>query len=152
MLSSILLAGVLSACDIFVTVTDPDPIYKHTNNDATMFRVTPGTYPAHVDLAAIILNQFGANYRIADWNDVFRFREDLENWINAVGLHDEERYFVTWAGDFPEGDSKYYFLVNDKDSTWSRKDHSLYPPLGLYVSSSSQHAHILAVHKSFPEP
>ena len=50
------------------------------------FKITSGKYNEKDDLDQIIRKEFGDNYRLADWNDIMQFSENIEEWVDNIGL------------------------------------------------------------------
>jgi len=61
---------------------------------AADFRITSGTYNEKENLDTIIRNEFGDEYRLADWNDILPFSENIEAWADRVGLSENEENSV----------------------------------------------------------
>jgi hypothetical protein len=57
---------------------------------AADFRITSGTYNEKENLDTMIRKEFGDQYRLADWNDVLQFSENIEEWADRVGLAESE--------------------------------------------------------------
>lgn len=53
---------------------------------ASDFKITSGRYSEKEDLDQMIRNEFGNQYRLADWNDILTFRENIEEWADSIGL------------------------------------------------------------------
>lgn len=54
------------------------------------FRITSGKYNEKEDLDQMIMKEFGNQYRLADWNDIQPFSENIEEWADSVGLAEGE--------------------------------------------------------------
>jgi len=89
------------------------------------FRFTGKKYSETDNLEQAVMDEFGNNYRIADFNDLITYAQnnDIEAWADKIGLKDEiKSLMVTYNGaHFWEG-SRHYFL--------SRHDHN---PPGSYL-------------------
>ena len=53
---------------------------------ASDFKITSGRYTEKEDLDQMIRKEFGEDYRLADWNDILTFRENIEEWADSIGL------------------------------------------------------------------
>jgi len=53
---------------------------------ASDFKITSGRYTEKEDLDQMIRKEFGDQYRLADWNDILTFRENIEEWADSIGL------------------------------------------------------------------
>ena len=80
------------------------------------FRVTSGKYNEKKDLDQMIQIEFGDQYRLADWNDIMTFRDNIEEWADSLGL--------------TEGEENSWLISNDGYRIWlgrqyyiSRFDH-----------------------------
>ncbi|MBW2620767.1 MAG: M23 family metallopeptidase, partial [Deltaproteobacteria bacterium] len=57
---------------------------------ASDFKITSGKYNEREDLDQIIRNEYGDNYRLADWNDILTFSKNIEEWADSLGLVEGE--------------------------------------------------------------
>ena len=87
------------------------------------FRVTTGRYWETEDLDQCIINEFGLGYKIADWNDVLFYKDNIEEWANDLGM---DSYIVRRNGeDFYSGSNRHYFMErfdHNKPSGWWAHD------------------------------
>lgn len=90
------------------------------------FRLTSRTYSEREDLFRAVEREFGRDWTIADWEDL-KDIPNIEAWIQAMGLRNEQSFYVTRNGKlFYSGNRQYnvqYFasgripsnyLVHDK--------------------------------------
>ncbi len=76
------------------------------------FKVTSGTYSETADLDQAVKNEFGNDYRVADWNDILAYSGDIESWANGIGMKHGDYCFVTWKGQgFWNGGNRHYFIT-----------------------------------------
>jgi hypothetical protein len=54
------------------------------------FKITSGKYNEKEDLDQMIIKEFGNQYRLADWNEILPFSENIEEWADSVGLVEGE--------------------------------------------------------------
>jgi len=54
--------------------------------DPSDFQITSGKYNEKEDLDQAIVKEFGDHYRLADWNDILAFSDNIEEWADSVGL------------------------------------------------------------------
>lgn len=50
------------------------------------FKITSEKYNEKENLDQIIVKEFGDQYRLADWNDILAFSNNIEEWADSVGL------------------------------------------------------------------
>jgi len=53
---------------------------------ASDFKITSGRYNEKQDLDRMIGKEFGEDYRLADWNDILTFSENIGQWADSIGL------------------------------------------------------------------
>jgi len=96
---SVIGSGLLG-CDILVKIFKPvtKVIVTTPNVDAGLFAVTPGKYEKNSDWDAIVHSEFGTDYRVADWNDLLRFSDNIDNWILKSGVKENQGYWITREG------------------------------------------------------
>ncbi len=68
------------------------------------FKVTSGQYNEKQDLDQMIQIEFGDQYRLADWNDILTFSENIEEWADSLGL--------------AEGEENSWLISNDGYRIW----------------------------------
>jgi hypothetical protein len=56
------------------------------STDPADFRISNGLYNEREDLDRAVRDEFGDDYRLADWQDILPFKKDIEPWADAVGL------------------------------------------------------------------
>lgn len=54
------------------------------------FKITSGRYSEKDNLDQVINEEFGEDYRLADWKDILEFSSGIEEWANALGLNEGE--------------------------------------------------------------
>ncbi len=125
---------LITACDNSKSPTESngDP----SNNINFPFKITTQTYNETDNLDQAVQNEFGSNYKIADWNDVVNYCQShsasqfigkLSTWQVGYSL------FVTRDGaHFWGGTNRHYFIT--------RHDHNL---PGNYLSHSNIENHYI---------
>ena len=74
--------------------------------------LTTNTYSETDDLEQAVLNEFGPNWRIADWNDLLTISNDIDNWANAIGMEViEDNYIVTRNGNHFWSGNRHFFIT-----------------------------------------
>ncbi|MDB4584729.1 M23 family metallopeptidase [Draconibacterium sp.] len=63
------------------------------------FKITSGKYNEREDLDQIIRNEYGDNYRLADWNDILTFSKNIEEWADSLGLVEGEENSLLISND-----------------------------------------------------
>jgi hypothetical protein len=66
---------------------------------ASDFKITSGKYNEREDLDQIIRNEYGDNYRLADWNDILTFSKNIEEWADSLGLVEGEENSLLISND-----------------------------------------------------
>ena len=79
---------------------------------ASDFRITSGRYNEKDNLDQMIIEEFDNHYRLADWNDILTFSENIEEWADSIGL--------------AEGGGKNALMIsNDGYRIWHRRQYSI---------------------------
>lgn len=68
---------------------------------AVDFRITEGMYNEKDNLDLAIQEEFGSQYRLADWNEVVKFYDTIEEWADSIGMKkggDDEALLVSYDG------------------------------------------------------
>lgn len=92
----------------------------------SLFRVTAGKYSETADLGDVIKNEFGDNYRLADWNDILAYSDDIQSWAKSVGMEHGDSYLVSRNGErFWSGKRHYFITRHDHNcpGNWLVHDH-----------------------------
>ncbi|RJS74176.1 hypothetical protein CW714_02060 [Methanophagales archaeon] len=100
------------------TPTPPSP--------ESLFRVTAGKYSETADLGDVIKNEFGDNYRLADWNDILAYSDDIQSWAKSVGMEHGDSYLVSRNAErFWSGKRHYFITRHDHNcpGNWLVHDH-----------------------------
>ncbi|MBN2411364.1 M23 family metallopeptidase [candidate division KSB1 bacterium] len=63
------------------------------------FKITSEKYNEKQDLDQMIKNEFGDNYRLADWNDILTFSTNIEEWADSLGLGEGEENSLLISND-----------------------------------------------------
>ena len=63
------------------------------------FKITSGKYNEKEDLDQMIGKEFGNNYRLADWNDILTFSNNIEEWADSHGLVEGEENSLLVSND-----------------------------------------------------
>jgi len=71
---------------------------------ASDFKITSERYNEKKNLDQIIRKEFGEEYRLADWNDILTFSENIEEWADSLGL--------------AEGEENSFLISNDGYRIW----------------------------------
>jgi len=56
------------------------------NLNVSDFKITSGKYSEKENLDQMIRKEFGEEYRLADWNDILTFSNNIEEWADSVGF------------------------------------------------------------------
>ena len=106
------------------------------------FRVTSGKHNETEDLKQVVRNEFGSNYRVADWNDVVAYcqRNSAMDFVRMIdmGLEEQNSVLVTKSGKSfwtQPGLGKRYFYI-------TRFDHHL-PTKYTYLSHANINNHAI---------
>lgn len=83
------------------------------------FKVTSGNYSEREDLNQVVRNEFGSNYRVADWNEVVAYcqQHSAESFVNSIhmGLTEKNSVIVTYGGKSswtqPGLGKRYYYIT-----------------------------------------
>lgn len=146
MLSMVIL---LTGCDLLDLFNNDIEADVPVNIDE--FRVTIDTYTPNDNLHSVVENEFGPAYRLADWNDVLRFRDVIVDWISALNLRQGERYYVSWNGKlalegFPP--AQYYFTRGlDPSNPDQEILDSIQGQFLILYASTHREARVLAVRR-----
>lgn len=93
------------------------------------FKITLYKYSETENLEQAVLNEFGNNYRIADWNDIKNLEGNvnLENWADNLGISgDTKSLMVVRNGEHFYSGNRHYFIA--------RHDHTV--PSGFLVHAN----------------
>ena len=63
------------------------------------FRISSAKYSEKEDLDEMIKNEFGDQYRLADWNEILTFRMNIEEWADSLGLKAGEENSLQISND-----------------------------------------------------
>jgi len=63
------------------------------------FKITSGKYNEKEDLDQVIRNEFGDQYRLADWNDILTLSNNIEEWADSIGLAEGEENSLLISND-----------------------------------------------------
>gem|GEM_PF-3760396 len=78
----------------------------------SQFKVTAGAYSENADLDQAVKNEFGNGYRVADWNEIKLYSNEIQSWADSIGMNHNDYYFVTWNGQgFWNGGNRHYFIT-----------------------------------------
>ncbi|MBI5058237.1 carboxypeptidase regulatory-like domain-containing protein [candidate division KSB1 bacterium] len=87
-----------------------------TTSIVSPFRVTSGTHTETENLEQAVSNEFGSNYRIADWNDIVAYcaSHSVDDFISSISwqLGEENSLIVTRDGQhFYGGGNRHYYAT-----------------------------------------
>ena len=128
------------------TPTPPSP--------ESLFRVTAGKYSETADLGDVIKNEFGDNYRLADWNDILVYSDDIQSWAKSIGMKQGDSYLVSRNGErFWSGKRHYFITRHDHNcpGNWLVHDHidDHFVDLGSWYDMKKQ---VLCIKTTKPKP
>ena len=66
---------------------------------ANDFKITSVKYNEKEDLDQMIIKEFGDDYRLADWNDILTFSENIDEWADSLGLVEGEENSLLISND-----------------------------------------------------
>ncbi len=150
----VLLSGLILSTMIMLTGCDLLDLFSG-DIDANVpvsideFRVTVSDYTPNDNLHSVVENNFGSDYRLADWNDVLRFKDVIVEWISALNLREGERYYVSLNNElvikgFPA--AQYYFTRGlDPSTPDQEKLDSIQGQFLILYASAHREAKVLAV-------
>lgn len=100
---------IFTSCSVVDTTTDENnESYSHD------FYITANTYAYYEDWDEAVQNEFGSDYKVADWTDFESYYAnggDILSVLDDLGLTDyENSAFVTLNGDPTYSDTRSYFL------------------------------------------
>jgi hypothetical protein len=122
-LSIIGLVSVLFATEMIIHKTDgTQEIFVISDIESITFQnggggyenwaLTTNTYSETDDLEQAVLDEMGAGWRIADWNDLLAIGYDIQNWVVAIGMEViEDNYIVTRDGNHFWSGNRHYFIT-----------------------------------------
>lgn len=92
-----------------ITTGPMPPPTPSPSND--LFKVTVGKYSGTADLDQVIKNEFGNDYRLADWNDVLAYSDDIQNWASSIGMEHGDSYLISRDGNRFWSGRRHYFMT-----------------------------------------
>jgi len=152
----ILLSGLILSTMIMITGCDLLDLFSG-DIDADVpvsideFRVTAEDYTVQDNPNSVVQNEFGSTYRLADWDDVLRFKDVIVQWISDLNLRQGERYYVSVDGElaqpgFPP--MRYYFTRGlDPSTPDQEKLDSIQGQFLMLYASAHREGKVLAVRK-----
>ncbi len=72
--------------------------------------ITSRKYSEKENLNQKVKDEFGNNYKIADWNDL-KMIPNIDEWISCMNLHDKDSFIVTRGGKYTYGSVRQYFVT-----------------------------------------
>ena len=109
---------------------------QQKKHEESTFKLTTKSYSEADDLNQIVNNEFGPDYRIADWNDVVEYcnKNSPDQFIQSLNLKiGESNVMVTWNNQYFWNQSNRHFFL-------SRFDHNT---PGNYLSHANIDNHHL---------
>ncbi len=90
-----------------------------------LFRVTNYLHTNTEDLDDAVKDEFGPAYRIADWNDILIFRDNIQEWASEVHMAHGDNYLITWNDQHFSSGNNHYFIERLDHNTppWTAHDH-----------------------------
>jgi len=76
-----------------------EDIVVRRNLNVIDFRITSGKYIEKEDLDQMIRNEFGDQYRLADWTEISAFSTNIREWADSVGLSEGEENSLLISND-----------------------------------------------------
>ena len=76
-----------------------------------LFKVTVGEYSETADLDQAIKNEYGDDYRLADWNDVLAYSNDIQSWASSIGMEHGDSYLISRDGNCFWSGRRHYFMT-----------------------------------------
>ena len=76
-----------------------------------LFKVTVGEYSETADLDQAIKNEYGDDYRLADWNDVLAYSNDIQSWASSIGMEHGDSYLISRDGNRFWSGRRHYFMT-----------------------------------------
>ena len=67
--------------------------------NANDFKITSGKYNEKEDLDQMIRNEFGDDFRLADWNDILTFSANIEECADSIGFFEGEENSLLISND-----------------------------------------------------
>lgn len=77
-----------------------------------LFKVTSQQYNGRDNLEQAVENEYGSKYRIADWQDVLAYKNNIEQFIEQIKLEvGTLPIFLTWNGKhFHENSNRHFYI------------------------------------------
>jgi hypothetical protein len=78
-----------------------------------LFKLTTEKFTEAEDIEAACVQEFGRNWRTADWNDIVDYYQavgSLETFVSALGLIKTSDYLLTNNGEFWFSEERQYFI------------------------------------------
>lgn len=89
------------------------------------FKVTINTYNETENLDEAVKGEFGLAYRVADWNEVLPYRDNIQEWASEVGMKYLDSYLITRNNQHFYLGNRHYFMQrfdHNKPPTWFAHD------------------------------
>lgn len=76
------------------------------------FKITKNRYDTH-DVKQAVIREFGHNYRVADWNDILKYKYKIKDFIQTIGgMGGEHKSLtVTLNGKLRYSSNRPYFIT-----------------------------------------
>lgn len=103
---AVMVLFAISGCDLLDRTseqpTQEKPMEANPNlpniSDADRFRILEGPYFPFAELENVVRDEMGAGYQIADWEDLLAQSNQLDPFLDAIGLERGSRAFVFLHG------------------------------------------------------
>ncbi len=123
-----------------------------SNNTVSFpFVVSKSKYSSHYNLEEKAVLDCGSNYRIADWNDLKTYKQDIEKLAEYLNMSSDEykSLFITKDGERLYYNDRQYFIAlqnHNKPSSWMTHDNidNHFISLGSWINKNY---HILCIKK-----
>ncbi len=125
---------------------------KEENLAFSQFKITKQSYSETSNFNSIINNEFGSGYRVADWNDILLYKNEIEKLVSELKINSKSEFkslMVTKNNEHWYGSKRHYFITfhnHKKESSYLAHDHidSYYISLGSWYGIKQ---HILCIKK-----
>ena len=95
-----------NAVSIDARSTEPPDVKPPSFNN---FKASRRAHSEKDDLEELIMTEFGPDYRVADWDDIRRYADVIEEWAKEVGL--------------PKGENKSFLISQNGSRFWQGRRH-----------------------------
>lgn len=85
-------------------------IPSENNTVIPKFILTKNKYSGNSNINMAVQNEYGDNYRVADWNDIVKYSGSIQQFVKSINLEEYKSAFVTFNGNRFWSSKRQYFI------------------------------------------